>query len=297
MKPAQKIPLIEHCASELAKLEGESDIDFVLRICEINPTSWLDDDSSYTYARRCISDRHVTDDQLGSLAEYLDRVVIVDDAGLWEPDSIRVFLSHLAKHREFVGEVAAALRTHALHGFVAHDSIEVSKKWADEIQRALRSTQVFVGIAHPGFSNSVWVNQEIGWAMGRNIPLFMVRMGEDPLGFPSDTQWASMVSTTPKDIARAIAGWINQLPDFTEDIGGRLITVLAGVQNYRASEEAAMAVALLDRLTEEQWQRLEEVYWRNDQIYGCVLADRQLKPFFAKHGRQYPPPRPDASAR
>ncbi len=151
-------------------------------------------------------------------------------------------------------------------------------------------------ITAPEPLTGVWVNQEIGWAMGRNIPVFMVRMGEDPLGFPSETQWASMASSTPKDVARAIAGWINQLPDFAEDIGGRLITLLAGVQNYYASEEVAKAIAVLDRLTEEQWQRLEAVYWQNDQIYGCVLADRQLKPFFAKHGRQYPPPRPDAGA-
>lgn len=292
MKPAQKIPLIEHCASELAKLGGEQDIDFVLKVMGISPTSWWETDDSYAYARRCISTNDVTDEQLDNLLEYVDRVVIVDDSGLWEPNSVRVFLSHLAKHREFVGEVAEALRTYGLDGFVAHDSIEVNKKWADEIQRALRSAQVLVGIVHPGFSSSFWINQEIGWAMGRGIPVFMVRMGEDPLGFPSDTQWASMVSRSAKEVGQAIIGWINQLPHFADDIGGRLITRLAEVQNYFDSRDLSAAIAALGRLTDEQWKRLEDVYWTNDQIYGCLSAHRQLKPFFERHGRPFPPPRP-----
>lgn len=260
MKPAQKIPLIEHCASELAKLGDEHDIDFVLKIMGITPNSWWDTDDPFTYARRCISSVEVTDEQLSNLLEYVDRVLIVDDTGLWKPDTLRVFLSHLAKHREFVGEVAEALRTYGLDGFVAHDSIEVNKKWAAEIQRALRSAQVLVGIVHPGFSSSFWINQEIGWAMGRNIPLFMVRMGEDPLGFPSDTQWASMASRTAKEVAQSTIGWINQLPDFAEDIGGRLITALGGVQNYFDSRNLSAAIAALGHLTDLQWEQLEDVY-------------------------------------
>jgi hypothetical protein len=292
MKAAEKIPLIEHCATELAKLGDEADIDFVLRIVGIPVMSWNYEDNPFTYARRCISDSTVSDAQLRELAEYLDRAVIVDDTGLWLPDTVRVFLSHLALEREFVSTVAEALAIHGLNGFVAHQAIEVNKKWATEIQRALRSTQVLVGLVHQGFSNSYWVNQEIGWALGRDIPIFMVRLGEDPAGFLSDTQWPSMVGSSPKEVANAIAAWTNTLPDFADTIGGRLIKAFADVKSFFESRDAAAAIAALGSLTDEQWSRLEQVYWSNDQIYRSVLADRVLRPFYEKHRREYPPPDP-----
>jgi hypothetical protein len=78
-----------------------------------------------------------------SITDYLDRVVamlepiegavefgesieILDDNPIWRPGRVRVFVTHLAMHRAFTAEVASALASWGVHGFVAHDTIEVS---------------------------------------------------------------------------------------------------------------------------------------------------------------------------
>jgi hypothetical protein len=54
-------------------------------------------------------------------------------------------------------------------------------------------------------------------------------------------------------------------------------------------------VADLDSLTEEQWTRLDEIYWKNDQLYTGVLPSGALKRMYQWHGREWPPPKPSPS--
>lgn len=215
-------------------------------------------------------------------------VAQIDDSDLWNRDAIRVFLSHSALHKGFAAEVSGALELHGLHGFVAHDAIEVSRVWQDEIERALRTAQVFVGLVHPEFIESVWANQEVGWAYGRGLPLYMVRLGADPQGFPGKRQWPSMSSATAEAVAGKIAGWVNSLEEFGETIGGRLIAALRAARTYQDAGQAARALNEFDALTPLQWTDLDEVYLENDQVHGSVLADRGLAPLYARHGRKYP---------
>jgi hypothetical protein len=51
----------------------------------------------------------------------------------------------------------------------------------------------------------------------------------------------------------------------------------------------AERIADLDSLTEEQWTRLDEIYWKNDQLYAGVLPSRALKRMYQWHGREWPP--------
>ena len=90
-----------------------------------------------------------------------------DASGIWEPNMLRAFLSHSALYKGFVHEVAEALKSYGICGFVAHDSIEVTREWRSEIERALNTADMLVGFVHPEFVVSAWTNQEVGWAHGR----------------------------------------------------------------------------------------------------------------------------------
>ena len=67
----------------------------------------------------------------------------------WKSGYARVFLSHSAKYKEFVGEVSDELAVLGIHGFVAHETMEYTKPWQDQIEAALKSMQAFVAIVHP----------------------------------------------------------------------------------------------------------------------------------------------------
>lgn len=89
---------------------------------------------------------------------------------LWRPGHLRAFISHLGSRKAIASAAADELATLQIHGFVAHDDIEVSREWQVEIETALQSMDFFVALVHPEFSTSVWTQQEIGWALGRGVP-------------------------------------------------------------------------------------------------------------------------------
>src|SRR5438309_7414252 len=102
----------------------------------------------------------------------------------WPSGDVRVFISHLAARKAEVHELARVLRAIGFSCFVAHDAIQPSRAWLREIERALRSCEVMVAYVSPGFADSDWTDQEVGWALGRDLVVIPVSVeGEVPRGF------------------------------------------------------------------------------------------------------------------
>ena len=41
----------------------------------------------------------------------------------------------------------------------------------------------FVALLTEGFHDSLWTDQEVGFALSRGVPILAVRLGKDPYGF------------------------------------------------------------------------------------------------------------------
>lgn len=212
----------------------------------------------------------------------------------WKPGYARVFLSHSAKHKEFVGEVSDELAVLGIHGFVAHETMEYTKPWQDQIEAALKSMQAFVAIVHPEFNKSAFCHQEVGWALGRRVPHYAVRMGVDPNGLLGRDQWPSGAGRLAGDVAHLIYQWAANLPDMGNSITEGLFSALAEAGNYYDAEAAAKRIVALGDLADNDWGRLDQAYWSNNQVYGGVLPTRQLRPFYERNGRVWPPQKHDA---
>jgi hypothetical protein len=212
------------------------------------------------------------------------------DSG-WKSGYTRVFLSHSAQHKEFAGEVAHELAVRGIHAFVAHDAMEYSQPWQEQIEHALRTMEAFVALVHPEARESTWCNQEIGWALGRRIPRYVVRMGADPAGFVGREQWPSANTRTAKQVAQLVYCWVAGLLELGPSIVDGLFNALAAAGNYVDAGAASERVAALESLAPRDWERLHEVWWSNDQLYGGVLATRALRPFYEKNGQPWPPPK------
>lgn len=209
-------------------------------------------------------------------------------ASPWPADFVRVFLSHSAIYKQFAGEVAQHLREVGVYGFVAHDTMTISLPWQEQIEDALRTAEALVALIHPEFNDSPWCQQEVGWALGRGIPVLCIRIGRDPQGFASRTQWPSGYDQKPDDVARTINGWLNAQPSLSDRITGGLIKALDEAGDYYAAEAAAKALDAVGTLTPEQWEAVDEIVRTNDQVGRSVLALRVLRPFYARVGRDVP---------
>lgn len=206
----------------------------------------------------------------------------------WPDDLVRVFLSHSAVHKQFAGEVAQHLREVGVYGFVAHDTMTVSLPWQDQIEDALRTAEVLVALIHPEFNDSAWCQQEIGWALGRGIPVFCIRIGRDPQGFAGRTQWPSAYDQKPDEVARTINGWLNSQPSLSDRITGGLIKALAQAGSYFEGEAAAKGLDAVGTLTSDQWEAVDSIVRTNDQVGGSILARRALSPLYYRADRDLP---------
>lgn len=211
------------------------------------------------------------------------------EPGNWKPEYVRLFISHSEQHQEFVEQVAQKLAVVGIHAFVAQDTIKVTQPWQAQIEQALRSMQAFVAFVHPEFNKSSWCQQEVGWAFGRRTPTYAIRFDERPDGFLGSTQWHTGVDLSPEEIATLISTWIVELPGLGEQMTTGLFESLETVRNYVDAGAAAERVAALGNLPHDKWVRLDEIFWRNDQLYTGVLVDKALRPFYAKNSRAFPP--------
>lgn len=181
----------------------------------LRPLDPYDNNGEFTFAD---SIANISDDGLvemfsivsGSPSSEIQQRMQTADSTLWKQGYVRLFVSHSAMHKAFVGEVADELAVSGIHAFVAHDTMEVEQPWQDQIEEGLRSMQAFVAIIHPEFLTSAWCQQEIGWALGRGVPHFVVRFPSDPAGFIGRTQWPQGIGQTAKQTAATILSWVSR---------------------------------------------------------------------------------------
>ena len=152
--------------------------------------------------------------------------------------------------------------------------------------------QALVALVHPELEESAWCHQEVGWAMGRRVPYFAVRIGADPVGFLGSDQWPSVADGDAKAVSGHISTWISGLPELGGSVIDGLIRALGEAGNYYSAEAAAERIAALRSLPDGDFDRLNEVWWSNDQLYGGYLPTQVMQRFYASNGRAWPPPKP-----
>jgi hypothetical protein len=219
-----------------------------------------------------------------------------EQSGSWNPGYVRLFISHSAKHKAFVSEVADELLVVGIHGFVAHETMQVTKPWQEQIEQALRSMDAFVAFVHPEFQASAWCHQETGWALGRRVPHFAVRIGADPGGFLGRDQWPSSAEHGPKEVANVIQRWIAGLPSLGPSVVNGLFKALEDANDYISAGAAAKRIAQLDSLSSDDFARLTKIYWANDQVRDGALPTKELQPFYQRNRMKWPPPKSTLAA-
>src|SRR6185437_1790242 len=128
------------------------------------------------------------DATLSDLAQHLGFELNVSrtsniEPEFWRDGMFRLFISHLASRRKVAAAIQEALWEFGISSFVAHNDIEPTSEWESQIELALSTCDALVALLHDKFHESKWTDQEIGFAMGRGVPVCSVRFGETPYGF------------------------------------------------------------------------------------------------------------------
>lgn len=194
MKVSVRLDLIDKIGRELQSRYRYTEIDTFLNAFGVaHPTGSQASNSKWLYTKEALAG--VTNKLIKEIAQELEIDVPamdaakIDSSDVWgDNHTFRLFISHLATHSDKAKKTKEALEPYHIQAFVAHDDINPTREWQMEIEKALYTMDAMLCIHTEGFSNSVWTQQEIGFALGRSVKIISLRMNEDPKGFISKHQ-------------------------------------------------------------------------------------------------------------
>jgi hypothetical protein len=266
MKASVRLKLIRQIAQ---KLGTESWTIINLTLEQFNmPVSRTKRGEAVEYILRQISKGE--DDALLDLARHLE-IDNVEQPSLsaptfWKNGKVRLFISHLARKKDVATALRDELDKSGISGFVAHNDITPSREWQHEIELALDTCDAMVALMIDGFHKSQWTDHEVGFILGRKLPIIPVNMGEAPYGFISKFQ-AYKFHDVPK-LADTLFKLMLNDPRTTKKMS------LALVQQFENSSSFASANSNLKLLRKLRYwdsslvDRLKIASRKNDQIKG-----------------------------
>ena len=213
------------------------------------------------------------------------RGVISDGAvvGPWQHDgALRMFISHLSAEKVFAEQLRDHLYKYGIEGFVAHTTIEPSTEWEIVMREALHTMHFFVALLHPGFQESLWCDQETGYAVARHVPIVPVRFGLNPYGFIGKYQAHDGIvhgaSISESDLARQLVGVFIHNALTRERMLTTLVDHLAGATYF--DQAICTSKALVEEnvtLTDAQKESLRQALVDNDQVYGAFYVPPRIE--------------------
>ena len=161
--------------------------------------------------------------------------------------------------------------------------IEPSREWQEVIELALRSCDIMLAYVTPDFRESRWCDQEVGWALGRELVVLPVKVEADPYGF-FGTYQALPVSRgeQPRNTAMAVSRSLvlaifgMQRPGAVTLIPRMANTVVEAFYASRTFETTIRRFELLRLVPKSAWTadhvtRIKMALSENSKVRDCVL--------------------------
>ena len=270
--------LIYEIARRLSAKDWE-EIESTLEQFSFPELAWKGRITGLKLAFRTIQDG--PDDAVNRLAQHLgcqlESPTPQFDTTFWNDGSVRLFVSHLASHRVFAGEIGDELVNYGISSFVAHNDIEPIEEWQRTIESALATCHCVLALLHPGFHCSKWTDHEIGYGMGRNILIVPVQIGTDPYGLFGKFQAIQGHNMSTTTLAHEVFDVLNRNEETKRTLADSVLYAFGSANSY---ELARQRMSLLEEL--EYWDdhltKTARSYLKsNDQIrdsYG--VKDRLI---------------------
>jgi TIR domain len=270
MNTSERIKTIKGIAM-LLSAEDWPLVDLTLRQFKLRTTdSW--EGNSQAYVIKMVQE--ASDEVLLELAAHLGIESTPRPSALapsfWKPGHLRLFISHISDQKAEVTNLKTWLHSYNISGFIAHIDIEPTKKWQSEIELALSTADVLVAVLTPGFPQSKWTDQEIGFALGRGLLVISLKMGLDPYGFMGHEQALPCGRELSLPIARQIFEIILRHKQTQKRMSESLVNRF---ENSVSFAEAKSNIGLLE----------QAVYWDHrllDAIGTAAEENGQIKGSF-----------------
>ncbi len=181
---------------------------------------------------------------------------------IWEKGKYRIFLSHKADVKKETALLKDKLSIYGVSCFVAHEDITPTQEWQEEIENGLFTMDALIALMTDNFHDSDWTDQEVGVAIGRDVPIISVKLGKAPYGFIGKFQALSCSwNEAPKNIIKIL---INH-----EKMRNAYINAVHDCLSYENANNLAEVLPFINELSEIQIDRLIKAYNENGEIHDA----------------------------
>ncbi|MDE0534433.1 MAG: toll/interleukin-1 receptor domain-containing protein [Albidovulum sp.] len=208
---------------------------------------------------------------------YSKPAIDADTLSIWKKGMVRLFISHRDEHKAKANELAEALEHYGISSFVAHDSIQPMEIWQSEIVKGLETMEIMLAFVTNDLHSSVWTNQEIGFALGRKIPIVSLKLqSQDPRGFIGKQQalkcrYNDVGAATPK-IYKVLADKLGN----RERLQTSLISAFLSSPSFdEAKRRFDCMKNVVDSLSEAEVAEITEGFRRNDQLHNAIYLNNK----------------------
>lgn len=269
MKPGDRIEIKRRVADALAPRDRH-EIDLILT--EFNQLTWDGfEGSSHAYVISMLAQS--SEEDIVSLAEYVLRepkVSVLDDVGPWKAGtSFKLFLTHLSKHRAFVGQVQTELAWEGIDCFVAHRDIDPSAEWISEVESGLLTCDALAAFLHEGIRDSEWCDQEVGFAFGQRKPLVPLAIELMPYGFLGRYQAILCEQMKPDELASRIVQTLMKRIDTRERLIDTQLSALTYARNFGHAN--VIANRLMQVMTDQDWTG-DRLNWLKEALENSQVS-------------------------
>jgi hypothetical protein len=195
---------------------------------------------------------------------------------------VNVFLSYHHNARKIAGRLKDNLGALGMDAFLAHEDVEPSTVWQEEILRRLRQCDVFIPLLTRSYHVSLWTDQESGMALALKKHILPVKFSNDPYGFIGKFQ-ALKAGTELEDTCWRVVQNLASRLAFKRAVRAGAINAFVRSGSFDESARRAGNLSKLEPFTVSQLRRIVEGAARNSQIYGGWVARDAVKKLIAKN--------------
>jgi hypothetical protein len=193
-------------------------------------------------------------------------VLQVEMGEMWEPNEFRLFLSHTSQHKVQLAQLKNDLSDRGISAFVAHEDIEPTQDWQSVIKLALKTMHGLTALLTPDFKESKWTDQEVGFAICRDVLVIPVKLGLDPYGFIGGIQALTGSLDRTDAIAEGILDILMKTPTAVALTREGLVTAFERAYSYANAKLLVARIMSTSAFNQEQLRRIEVAIENNSQI-------------------------------
>jgi hypothetical protein len=217
-------------------------------------------------------------EESGALLNLQESETEMANAGerLWIKGYLRAFLSHKAEYKVEASQMKSALMDFGISAFIAHEDIEPTTAWQDEIELALSTQDTCLALLTDQFHDSNWTDQEIGMSIGRGVPIVAIRLGKDPYGFIGKFQAISGANKTTGALAIELVRIFLGNDRLHNRMASALVFRFESAQTFAHANRLMELLKAIKFLPPELIDRLEAAPKANDQVREANEVKRSL---------------------